>query len=120
MLDGLVRIIELRADTGYILALGIHQQFLDPVDADHLRIVVQQDDVLAFCLPDAEIVDLRIIEGFPFGPFILCDPDPFLYGTAQKLRIILSDLFRGTAVLHDHDLVIVIGRLIQDRRNAAL
>ena len=45
VLDCLVRIIELAADAGNIVSLRVHQKFLDPVERNHFRVIVQKQDI---------------------------------------------------------------------------
>ncbi len=88
----------------------VHHHPLDPVGGDHLHVVVEQQQVLALGDRGA-VVDLfreaeRAVEED--------DPEP----VAGDLAELGEDLGRGRAVGDDDDLVVVVGRGLDDAADA--
>ena len=46
-----------RGAVAHIFALRIHEQLFDPVQRDHLRVVVEQQDILALRLRCPQVID---------------------------------------------------------------
>ena len=112
VLNGIVRIVKLTADCSHIRPLGVHQKLLHPVTGDDLHIIVQEQHILAVGKAYAEIVDFGVVE----LALVLDNPD--LRIVLQGL-IVIKDLFCLAVILHNDNLVILIGGLIHDRLHAA-
>ena len=128
VLNGFVRKIELSADTGHIRPLRIHQQLLDPVHGNDLRVIVEKQDILAVRGGGTGVVYLRIVESLTGllrrsalrRILILHDKDTIPVRTARQFRIVFCRGLLRAAVLDDDDLIILIRRLVQNRGDAAL
>ena len=116
MLDGVVREQQLGAGDSHILTHARSKQLLNPVRSDDLGIVVEQQVVVALCLLGSEVDDAGEVEGR--HTFQLHNP---------HMRVILLChliVFEGervhAVVLHDYDLVVVVGREFTNRGQAVV
>ena len=88
----------------------VHHHPLDPVGGDHLHVVVEQQQVLALGDRGAVVDLLREAE----RPVVGDDPEP----VAGDLAQLVEDLGRGRGVGDDDDLVVVVGRGLDDAADA--
>ena len=95
VLDRIVLIIESRADSTHIISAAEAQHLSDDIVADELRVIVEQEEVLAFGLFRSEIVDGREIEPAlivdDFHAVIPGDEVPVIEECLLLCRIILND-----------------------------
>lgn len=114
MLDRIVLVVQPCTDNSDITAGAVAEQFLDTIIINHLGIVVQQQQILSFCVLYAEIVDFGIVE----VSFVIV----YLNLAALFLQFFIigkSLLFR-TVVLHNNKLQIRITGFFQNRLYAAV
>ena len=62
MLHRIVRVIQLCADRPDLGSLQIGYHFFHKVRRDHFHVIVQKQEILSLRLPDAEIIDRRIVK----------------------------------------------------------
>ena len=111
MLNRPVFIVKLGAHRTHILSLGIHKQLFNPVKRNHLRIIVQQDNIFSPRLGHAQIINLRVIE----LSVVLEYTD--IRRLLERL-IIIKDFVAPTVILHHDNLIVVIGALLLNGSNA--
>ena len=107
MLNGVVRVVELRSHSGHVRALGIHQKLLHPLPGDDFHVIVQQQHIFSVCKSDAEIVDAGIIK----VSLIFYNAD--LRIVLQRL-VIIKNFFGLAVIFHNHNLVILIRGFIDN------
>ncbi len=117
MLNGFIAVIQLGTHGTHILSLGIHQKLLHPVHRDDLRVIIEKQDIISAGEGHSQIIHCGVIK-FPFinnncylaiftAKNIL--PVRILIGIAQQLAVIPADFLRGAVVLHNDNLIIIVG-----------
>ena len=112
MLDRIVRIIKLCSYCTNIFTLCIHKKLLHPVRTDHFRIVVQEQQILSFCLFNSHIIDSGIVKSTFIGYNL------YFWITFQFF-VVITDALLYTVIFHYHDLIIFPGRFLLNRSNTA-
>ena len=102
MLDRIIRIIQFHSHNADLFSLTLSDHPLQPVRCDHRHIVIQAENIIAFCKCEPEIVQGRIIKArLPVN-----DPDAV---PAVNLFVIIKNLLPGAVILHNNNLIITIG-----------
>ena len=113
VLDGVVGVIQHRADAADLRAQGLGHHLVEPVGVDDFKVVVEQAEDGVVGLLRREVVDRAVIEGSVEGN----DADGFFDG--DRFEIIERGGIVG-AVVHDQDLVVRVRRFFEDAVDAAL
>ena len=115
MLDRVVGVEQPDSDDAHVLASTEAEHNLDPIRSNDLGVVVEKKQEVALCLLRPEVHELREVE--LVRPALDAD---YVRVALHERVVVLEGLRFGAVVLDDHDLVVVVGRLVENGLDAGV